>query len=85
MLDDAGLSKKYRVVLATGLGNPPAVWVLICDSVDFVSRTGQNPEPGLAWWVVSWPGHGTVGISLGWNRTTVPNLQFLQLWLHFSM
>jgi len=85
MLDFAGLSKKYRVVLATGPGNPPAVRVLICDSVDFITRTGQNPEPGLAWRVVSRPGHGTVGISLGWNQTAVPNLQFLQLWLHFSM
>jgi len=74
-----------QLVLATGPGNPPAVRVLTCGSVRFGSRTGQKPDPLLSWWVVTWPGHRTAGIWPGWNRTTVPNIQFLQLWLLVSI
>ena len=74
-----------QLVLATGAGNPPAVRVLTCGSVRFGSRTGQKPEPLLSWRVDTRPGHRTTGIWPGWNRTAVPNLRFLQVWLQLSM
>jgi len=73
------------LVLATGPGNPPAVRVLTCCSVRFGSRTGQKPEPLLSWRVVTRPGHRTAVIWPGWNRTAVPNIRFLQLWLQLSI
>jgi len=72
-------------VLPTGSGKPPAVRVLTCGSVWFVSTTGQKPELVLFWRVVTWPRHRTAAIWPGWNRTAVPNLLFTPLWLQFSM
>jgi hypothetical protein len=46
-----------RLVLATGLGNPPAVWVLTGGSVQFGSRPGQKPDPHCLGGFVTRTGH----------------------------
>jgi len=74
-----------HLVLATGLGNPPAVRVMTGSSVWLSSRPSQKPESHLSWRVVTWPGHRTADICPLWNRTAVPNLLFLHLWLQFSI
>jgi hypothetical protein len=76
---------ELRVVLATGLGNTPAVWVLPSGLVWVGSRPGEKPDPHSSWRDVTWPGNQTVGNWLGWNRTAVPNSQFQQLWLSLSI
>jgi hypothetical protein len=73
------------LVLATGPGNPPAVRVLTGGSVRFGSRPGQKPDPLCLGGFVTRTGHRTAGIWPGWNRTAVPNIRFLLLWLQLSI
>jgi hypothetical protein len=73
------------VVLATCPGNLAVVRDLTSGSVRFGSRTGQKPELLLSWRVVIRPGYRTAGIWPDWNRTAVPNIRFLQLWLQLSI
>jgi hypothetical protein len=68
-----------------GPGNWPAVRVLTGGSVRLGTRPSQKPEPRLARRVVTRPGHRTAVIRPDWNRTAVPNLRFLQLWLQLSI
>ena len=52
-------------MIATDLGNPPAVWVLTGSSVQLSSRPGQNSDLLLSWRVVTWTGNRTVGFWPG--------------------
>ena len=72
---------RWRLVLATGRGNPPAVRLLAGGSVQFCAKPGQNPDPLCLGGFVTRTGHRTVGFWPGWNRTVVPNLRFPHLWL----
>jgi len=74
-----------QVVLATGPGNPPAVGVLTGGSFRFSFRPSQKPDPLCLGGFVTRTGHRTAGIWLGWNRTAVPNIWFLLLWLQLSI
>ena len=72
-------------VLATGPGNPPAVLVLTGGSVLFGSRPGQKPYPLCLGGFVTSTGHRSAGIWPGWNRTAVPIIRFLLVWLQLSI
>ena len=78
----AGSIWKYlEVVLATGLGNPPAVQFLAGGSVRFGSLPSQKPDPLCLGGFVTRTGHKPEGFRPGWNWTAVPTLQFLHLCL----
>jgi hypothetical protein len=78
-------TREIGPVANTSPGNPPASRVLTGGSVQFGSKPGQNPDPRLACRVVTRPRHRTAVIWPGWNRTAVPNLRFLQLWLQLCI
>ena len=68
-----------------GSADPPAVRVLTGNSVWFCFRPGQQPHPHVSWGVGTRPGHKTAGIWPCWNRTAVPNLRFVHLWIQLIM
>jgi len=53
---------EWCIVLASGPGDPPAVWVLTSGSVWFGSRPSQRPDPLCLGGFVTRTGHRTVGI-----------------------
>jgi len=79
------LGHGLQVVLASGPGHLPAVWVLTSGLVWFGSRPGQKPDPLSLGGCVTHTRHRTAGILLAWNRTAVPNILFLLLWLQSSI
>jgi hypothetical protein len=60
------------LVVATGPGNPPVVRVLTSSSVQFCSRTGQQPDLGCHGGFVTRTGHKPAIFWPDWNRTVVP-------------
>ena len=77
--------KQQLLVLAMGLGNLPAVRVLASGSVRFGSLPNQKPDPLCLGGFVTWTGHKPAGFWPGWNRTTVPTLQFVHICLQLSI
>jgi len=76
---------EMKVVLAMGLGNPPAVRVLTSGLFWFGSRPGQKPDPLCLAGFVTRTGHRTAGIWPGWNRTTDAIIWFLPFSLQLSI
>jgi hypothetical protein len=85
------LCTAYGVVLATGLGNPPAVWVWTGKMVRFGSKPVQKPDPLCLGGVVTRTGHKPAvfwpGLSYcraSFSRTQILNwsqsLEFAKLW-----
>jgi len=74
-----------KQVLATGPGDPPVVPVLTSGWVRFGTRPCQKLDPLCLGGFGTRTGHRTAGIWRGWNRTAVPNIRFLLLWLQLSI
>jgi len=68
-----------EVMLATGLGNPPAVWFLARSSVRSGCRPGQKPHQMCLCGFVTRTGNEPAGFLPGSNRTAAPALWFLNL------
>jgi len=74
-----------KVVLAMVPGYPASVRVGPGTEAPVRVRNRQETEPPKSWWVVTRTGHIPAGFWPGWNRTAVPIVRFLPLWLQLSI
>ena len=70
--EEWSMENEALVVLATGQGNPPAVWVWTSGSVQFGSRSGQKPNLLCLGGVVTRTGHKPKIFRLECTWTVVP-------------
>jgi hypothetical protein len=73
------------LVLAMCPGNSSAVMVLTGGLVWFGFRPSQKPDLLCHGRFVTQTGHRTAGIWPGWDRTAVPNIRFLPLYLQLGI
>jgi len=64
--------KAKAIVLATGVGNRPAVWVLTGGSVQFSSGPGHRPDLPCVGWVVTRTRRKLAVLWPGCTQTAVP-------------